>query len=590
MVVPRYFPTVQELMREINFTLPKVCKYMEHCNLASTGPVNWRKAMSHVFGRNKNCTRSIPEEVWLSLCRKHYQRARYRNNVEYSKRLCHLIQLQMLRIEAWSNDNRRQGVPENGILRDWSVVLRRRAQKRDEEENGKKRKRSADEEEDDDDDEDGPLPVSNTAGEVPRWLREMCGHGYQTREALGIVHRVADQIDQNILGQFPDVEILPNITGENARPRPKSRASKAKTPANSRRTRSVSSAPRAANARPSQPARPAAQPNGFLDTASNATRDVTSGRPSRRRRLDHPASEDGGAEGRGLVHPLNHPSLSIRPSHRFLDDRSPATQYGYANPGPLPAPRPSTYLADHRGGYDDFRARGSHQRGYSDGGGLNWTTATFGSGPVPGYGDPSNAYSAYYPPAGAYNPGSSYGRDYGRDYGRYDNGYAPAPAPNPQPTFQTYYDGYGPRQQPQTYHQPAYYPSAPAGPPPAGAARHMRHESTPAGAQRLMGQPAGPNTMAGSTATPQMSHAAPAAYDRFDGLYGGAQAGRHQSYDEMPAPMMPATFGPAGPARGGGEENMARDEETEFHAPGDGSLPNPGPGAGEPHGGYPPRR
>jgi hypothetical protein len=65
--------------------------------------INWRKAMSHVFGRNKNCTRSIPDRVWPWFCRKHYQRGRYRNGHDYAKKQVWAVTVQVLRLEAWSN-------------------------------------------------------------------------------------------------------------------------------------------------------------------------------------------------------------------------------------------------------------------------------------------------------------------------------------------------------------------------------------------------------------------------------------------------------------------------------------------------------
>ncbi|KAK4236862.1 hypothetical protein C8A03DRAFT_35208 [Achaetomium macrosporum] len=58
-----------------------------------------RKGMSHFFGRNKNCTRAIPQHVWLTFCRKDCRRScvvssKYRT--------------------------------ENGVVRGWTVALRKR--------------------------------------------------------------------------------------------------------------------------------------------------------------------------------------------------------------------------------------------------------------------------------------------------------------------------------------------------------------------------------------------------------------------------------------------------------------------------------
>ncbi|KAK8128824.1 NADH-ubiquinone oxidoreductase 49 kDa subunit [Apiospora sp. TS-2023a] len=42
------------------------CMYMESCDTGSQP----RKAISHIFGRNKLCTRMIPDQVWVHFCRK----------------------------------------------------------------------------------------------------------------------------------------------------------------------------------------------------------------------------------------------------------------------------------------------------------------------------------------------------------------------------------------------------------------------------------------------------------------------------------------------------------------------------------------
>lgn len=37
-----------------------------------------RKCVSQFFGRNKGCTRKIADDAWLKMCRKHYQRIKYK--------------------------------------------------------------------------------------------------------------------------------------------------------------------------------------------------------------------------------------------------------------------------------------------------------------------------------------------------------------------------------------------------------------------------------------------------------------------------------------------------------------------------------
>lgn len=49
--------------------------------LVSTCPANsgdHREVVSHIFGRNKACTRDLANDLWIYWCRKHYQRLKYR--------------------------------------------------------------------------------------------------------------------------------------------------------------------------------------------------------------------------------------------------------------------------------------------------------------------------------------------------------------------------------------------------------------------------------------------------------------------------------------------------------------------------------
>ena len=53
-----------------------------------------RKVVSHFFGRNKKCTRQLPDESWVKYCRKHYQRLRYRSGNDH---MWHENQLTLVR-------------------------------------------------------------------------------------------------------------------------------------------------------------------------------------------------------------------------------------------------------------------------------------------------------------------------------------------------------------------------------------------------------------------------------------------------------------------------------------------------------------
>ncbi|KAI0134669.1 ORP1 protein [Xylariales sp. AK1849] len=181
------------------------CMYVDNCDTGSQP----RKAISHIFGRNKLCTRMIPQHVWVHFCRKHYQRSRYRNAQEYSKLQCELVQKQVRRVQAWSDENKASG--RAGVVQDWSLSVRKREQKRldDRISTGKKRSFREDSEEEDDNDR---AVLNGTA--VPAWLLTKCSSGYSTEQIEEIVAKLKTEMDQGKLTQIPDIEILPNISTE----------------------------------------------------------------------------------------------------------------------------------------------------------------------------------------------------------------------------------------------------------------------------------------------------------------------------------------------------------------------------------------
>ncbi|KAA6411679.1 MAG: hypothetical protein FRX48_04960 [Lasallia pustulata] len=88
---------------------PKRCSYIKGCSTESPE----RKVTSHLFGRNKNCTKQIPDSVWLWYCRKHYQRTRYRDRVAFTKLQLDSVRRQVQRLRAW------------GGVREWEVILKK---------------------------------------------------------------------------------------------------------------------------------------------------------------------------------------------------------------------------------------------------------------------------------------------------------------------------------------------------------------------------------------------------------------------------------------------------------------------------------
>ncbi|KAK4042706.1 hypothetical protein C8A01DRAFT_13698 [Parachaetomium inaequale] len=221
--IPRLCPDVATLMREIDFHQERACKFMDDCIITrglDIAKIPMRKSMSHVFGRNKNCTRCIPDYLWIWVCRKHYQRARYRNDHDYNIKMTQVVEMQVLRLEAWSNYNQDRGAPEDGVVVDWTLAVRRREQLRMNEESRKRKGSIKDEDEDDEEgDDSSPGPTATDSGLVPDWLLAMVGPGKSTIEIQEIIARIYRELQNHTLTHFPDIEILPNITGERVKPK-----------------------------------------------------------------------------------------------------------------------------------------------------------------------------------------------------------------------------------------------------------------------------------------------------------------------------------------------------------------------------------
>ena len=63
----------------------------------------FRRTISAFFGRNKKGGRDVPVRIWLHICRKHYQRTKYRDKDKYVNAQCNRIEAQFDRLEEWSN-------------------------------------------------------------------------------------------------------------------------------------------------------------------------------------------------------------------------------------------------------------------------------------------------------------------------------------------------------------------------------------------------------------------------------------------------------------------------------------------------------
>ncbi|PHH82401.1 hypothetical protein CDD83_3277 [Cordyceps sp. RAO-2017] len=173
------------------------CMFVANCDTGS----QLRKAISHLFGRNKSCTLKIPKEVWVYYCRKHYQRIRYRNARTYPSNQMELVKVQIRRLQSWSEGNQAKG--EGPYIKQWTLSLRKREQNRLESGKGSV-------EEGGDDDHLG----GQGGSVVPEWIIQLVGDGYPTDKMLEIAERLHKDITDGVLSQVPEIEFLPDIVDD----------------------------------------------------------------------------------------------------------------------------------------------------------------------------------------------------------------------------------------------------------------------------------------------------------------------------------------------------------------------------------------
>ncbi|KAK3326363.1 hypothetical protein B0H66DRAFT_157454 [Apodospora peruviana] len=500
-------------MTDISSLVPG-CMYIDNCNTAST----LRKAISHIFGRNKLCTRIIPPNIWVHICRKHYQRARYRNTTNWALTQCHLIESQVRRIEAWSNQNRRDGGAD--FVRDWSFTRRKREQERI---NSAKRKRYDMDENDGGgaDDEEENARAQGRA--LPDWLVAKLATGYTSDQIIDIVREIKVEIDEGNLFSLPDIEFLPNLIKHDkskGNPNTKRKIAHARSQSMASGLRNQENDSYPTTRRVSQPntnaywsrddgrvAAPAEKRQRVVDSASNdylglpITRRALPGVSSRNTdvpprsanrvvpRLDSRSStvarlDDGRAVFSGYQHTAENTKMQQdRYRTAGLDSfgtgssRSSGPSGLAGSSGPLPAPvaHMGGMASDRSSNYNPPAFRQSHQRSYSEVGFSHQNT---------GYSTHADSYQQN----NSLGPAGYVSRDTTRD-----NGYAPLsvrhgdnnggfnPNYNSNFSFPQYQSAYT--------HQAAYTADTSnyrqqtqgmsGGSYPGGAAKHMRHQSTP---------------------------------------------------------------------------------------------------------------
>lgn len=197
--IPRSFTLIDD---DIDFSAgaPEAprCMFVANCDTGS----QLRKAISHLFGRNKSCTLKIPKDVWVYYCRKHYQRIRYRNARTYPSNQMELVKVQIVRLQRWSEANKAKG--SGPCIKQWTLSLRKREQNRLDSGKGAG----------DEGDEDTMTSQGGSA--VPEWIIQLLGDGYTTEKMLDIAERLHQEIERGSLSTVPEIEFLPDIVdGEN---------------------------------------------------------------------------------------------------------------------------------------------------------------------------------------------------------------------------------------------------------------------------------------------------------------------------------------------------------------------------------------
>jgi hypothetical protein len=358
-----------------------ICMYIPNCDTGSQP----RKAISHIFGRNKMCTRLIPQHVWVHYCRKHYQRSRYRNPKEYAKLQCDLVQQQIRRVHEWSLQNQKQG-GSGGIVQDWGLAVRKREQKRLEDLGSARKRNAAAFEQESDEEENGRTGgAAVPATAVPNWLLALCGKGYSTQGILEIFNRLHTEILDDSIPCFPDIEILPNIVVDQDEPKSPKGYTKRGSVGGHKRAQSLGVAMKSEYYSPNN-GRRLSQPTLWAQDPYN--------NPQQKRRRPNDMSETNSPDRAnpqfqrsrlGSLEPRRIQQLPHRPVFPGIDEHQRAEEESYGYPQqyqtPLPAPTPQRFgtqsMAAHLEEANPMMRRPVHQRSYSDMGALARAHSTY---------------------------------------------------------------------------------------------------------------------------------------------------------------------------------------------------------------------
>jgi hypothetical protein len=164
-----------------------------HCQLG--GPT--RRVVSHYFGRNKGCTRAIPDNIIPVFCRKHYQRARYRQaDEDFTEMQMNLISLAVANMK------------ELGTIVNFDLKLRKRAANLIAEEDA----HILAYHEAEDTGRSPPVPLGRPDCRE-RWMLPLLGEHKSFEDVFDFIEKVKAYAYENKSKPF-EFEILPNFMAE----------------------------------------------------------------------------------------------------------------------------------------------------------------------------------------------------------------------------------------------------------------------------------------------------------------------------------------------------------------------------------------
>ncbi|KAL9612393.1 MAG: hypothetical protein Q9167_002987 [Letrouitia subvulpina] len=162
-----------------------VCMAVDKCR---AGSGDHRKVVSHIFGRNKQCTHAIPDECWIKYCRKHYQRMKFRSRLEWKWTQLDLIGRQLNKMEDW------------GGIDHWTIGLRNKERQKLNEENTLIVQRT-------------PFPPGYVRCRE-RFLEGYLGHHKTFADARALCLAVHHECDSTGADELPGFELLPVLKKE----------------------------------------------------------------------------------------------------------------------------------------------------------------------------------------------------------------------------------------------------------------------------------------------------------------------------------------------------------------------------------------